>query len=203
VYADQSIETLAHMVMAQARELGDAATTMGRILRIYAFGEREEITFVSYSYDAIGNMVKTMDALGNTKHFYYDGHLLTQLTNQSGLNFYWEYQGSGDDAKCVHTWGDGGVLEYWTHYEEGITITKDSLGHSTEYHYDADRLIHKIIDANGGVTRQVYNEHGELAVLTNPEGLSVKRIYNDWGKPVQLINENDFELLSISCVDHV
>jgi hypothetical protein len=30
VYADQSIETLAHMVMAQARELGDAATTMRR-----------------------------------------------------------------------------------------------------------------------------------------------------------------------------
>jgi YD repeat-containing protein len=117
--------------------------------------------------------------------------LLVKLTNQSGLNFYWEYEGRGHEARCIHTWGDGGILEYWTQYEEGKTATRNSLGHTTEYYYDAKKLIHKITDANGGVTRQLYNEYDELVCVTNPEGLSVKYVYNRWGKLTRQVNEND------------
>lgn len=163
---------------------------LGHITRIYTETGDHEITLIAYEYDAAGNMVHNEDAAGAKKSFYYDGHLLVQLTNQSGMNFYWEYEGRGDEAKCIHTWGDGNVLEYWTQYEEGKTTTRNSLGHVTEYYHDAQSLIYKIIDANGGITHQVYNHFEELAVVVNPEGGSTQFHYNGYGKLAKLVNAN-------------
>jgi RHS repeat-associated protein len=164
---------------------------LGRVTRLYTNTAGKEINLIEYSYDANGNMVKTNDVAGAEKHFIYDDHLLVQLTNQSGMSFYWEYEGKGDDAKCIHTWGDEGVLEYWLQHEEGHTVTRNSLGHVTEFFYDAKKLIYKIIDANGGITRQTYNMFEELAVVVNPEGGSVQYQYNNFGLPVKIVNENE------------
>ncbi len=163
---------------------------LGHILRIYLQKENAERTLIEYTYDAAGNLAGTTDAAGAKKYFYYDGHLMVKLTNQSGLSFYWEYEGKGDDARCIHTWGDGGVLEYWTQYEEGKTTTRNSLGHTSEYFYDERKLIYKIIDENGGITHQVYNHFEELAVTVNPEGGSRQYFYNAFGKISKLVNEN-------------
>lgn len=163
---------------------------MGRILKIYTHADKQEVCLIEYAYDAAGNLVKVTDGLGGSKQFYYEGHLLVRLTNQSGLNFYWEYEGKGDDARCVHTWGDGGVLEYWFEYEEGRTVDRNSLSHVTEHYYNKELLIYKIIDANGGVTHQSYNEYSELELIVNPEGHSIKCRYNMWGKLIEFVNEN-------------
>ncbi|ANH81768.1 hypothetical protein A8C56_12945 [Niabella ginsenosidivorans] len=163
---------------------------LGRITRIYTVLEDREVNFIQYSYDAAGNMVKTLDVIGAEKHFYYEGHLLAQLTNQSGMNFYWEYEGKGDDARCIHTWGDEGVLEYWAEYKDGVTVTRNSLGHTAEYYYHPNRLIYKIVDENGGITRQSWNKFRELEITINPEGGVVKYDYNEYGKLVAVTNEN-------------
>ena len=105
----------------------------GRIVCIQINANHKTINLVQYVYDAAGNMCQTADALGARKYFYYEGHLMVKLTNQSGTNFYWEYEGKADAAKCIHAWGDGGVLEYWTQYADGHTSTRNSLGHTTEY----------------------------------------------------------------------
>lgn len=163
----------------------------GRILRIYTEENGEQVNHVRYRYDDAGNLIETIDALDVSKHFYYQGHLLVRLTNQSGMNFYWEYEGLGEEARCLHTWGDGGVLEYWFQYEEGKTIDRNSLGHLSEHYYDERMLVYKIIDANGGVTYQTYNEYNELELVVDPEGNSVKCEYNHWGKVIKSVNEND------------
>lgn len=182
---------LVEMIDSSKRRLMVEGDEMGRILRIYSIVKEEEISHISYRYDVNGNLVETRDALNATKHFHYDGHLLIQLTNQSGLNFYWEYEGRGDDARCVHTWGDGGVLEYWFEYEEGKTVDRNSLGHLSEHYYDERMLVYKMIDANGGVTYQTYNEYNELELMVNPEGHSTRYEYNNWGKVARYINENE------------
>ena len=173
------------------RNIDVESDELGRIVKLSLSANGSVINLIQYRYDAAGNMVQTEDAAGAVKHFHYDDHLLVKLTNQSGMSFYWEYEGRGDDARCIHTWGDEGILEYWTQYEEGHTITRNSLGHTTEYFYDNQKLIYKIIDANGGVTRQVYNEYGELQVIINPEGGSVQYQYNHFGKVIKRINENE------------
>jgi RHS repeat-associated protein len=151
----------------------------------------EEINLVQYQYDAAGNMIKTLDAKEVSKDFFYEAHLLVKLRNQSGMHFYWEYEGKGNDAKCIHTWGDESILEYWLQYEEGKTTARNSLGHATEYFYDDSKLIYKIVDANGGVTHQTYNDYDELASVINPEGHAQLFTYNDFGKLVKLVNENE------------
>lgn len=168
----------------------------GRVLRVYTIAGNRRINFIQYSYDAAGNMVSNEDVLGAVKRFEYDGHLLVRLTNQSNHSFYWEYEGKGEEARCIHTWGDGGILEYWTDYKQnedgsGSTVTRNSLGHETAYFYDNRKLIYKITDANGGITRQVYNQYQDLEVLVNPEGGTVQYQYNGYGKIIRVVNEND------------
>ena len=74
---------------------------------------------MGYGYDKSGNMASTEDALGTVKRFRYEGHQLVELTNQSGMSFHWEYDGKGGSARCVHTWGDGGVMEHHVEYGGG------------------------------------------------------------------------------------
>ncbi|NAW50031.1 RHS repeat protein, partial [Elizabethkingia argentiflava] len=162
----------------------------GYITRLYTDTESRSIVLVEYAYDDKGNMVYVKDVGGAEKHFHYKGHLLVQLTNQTGQSFYWEYQGIGDEAKCIHTWGDGGVLEYWTQYLPGHTITRNGLGHTSHYFYDENHLIYKIIDENQGITHQSYNQYQELEVVVDPEGLSQKYQYNRFGMLRKLENEN-------------
>ncbi|MCH5599232.1 hypothetical protein [Niabella ginsengisoli] len=169
---------------------------MGRVQRVYTIADNRRINFIQYQYDAAGNMIGTEDVMGAVKRFEYEDHLLIKLTNQSNHSFYWEYEGKGDAARCIHTWGDEGVLEYWSAYKQnedgsGVTTARDSLGHETEYHYDSSKLIYKIIDANGGITRQIYNQYQELEVLVNPEGGTVQYQYNLFGKIGRITNEND------------
>jgi YD repeat-containing protein len=166
----------------------------GHITCISARNGGERIDLIRYRYDDAGNMVETIDANGVSKRFEYSGHLLSKLTNQSGMSFYWEYEGMGDNARCVHTWGDNGVhdrvLEYRFEYGEGVTHVTDVLGNKEEYRYDENKLIYRIIDAGGGVTHQLYNSFQELEVVVNPEGLATKTVFNEYGKVMQSIDEN-------------
>ncbi|MFJ1382450.1 DUF6531 domain-containing protein [Capnocytophaga canimorsus] len=165
-------------------------TQEGFITRIYTFANGKEIDLIQYRYDELGNLIYVKDVIGAEKHFEYQGHLLVKLTNQTGQSFHWEYQGKGDDARCVHTWGDGGVLDYKTTYLQGHTITRNSYGATTHYFYDERKLIYKIINENGGVTHQHYNAFEELEFITDPEGLTEKYFYNDFGKLISIENAN-------------
>lgn len=106
------------------------------------------------------------------------------------MSFHWEYEGNGENARCIHTWGDGGVMEYYIHYGKGTTRIRNGENAVTEYFYGSDKLIYKIIDANGGITRYRYNASEELEVIVNPEGYTRKTIYNDFGFPIRITNEN-------------
>lgn len=157
-----------------------------RISCIYSIVDNERINFIRYKIDTDDNLVKVTDANTVSKHFYYDEHLLVKLTNQSGLSFYWEYEGKGDYAKCVHTWGDEGILEYWTQYEDGKTIVTNSLGHTTIYYYDENKLIYRITDAKGGETYQLYNALQYLEMVTDPLGNTTKYKYDLFGNVISI-----------------
>ncbi|MEJ5054701.1 DUF6531 domain-containing protein, partial [Sphingobacterium sp. MYb382] len=161
----------------------------GRITKLHTQGEQQKsVTLVAYTYDELGNMTSVKDIAVAQKHFYYAGHLLVKLTNQTGQSFHWEYEGHGDEAKCIHTWGDGGILDYWTVYNDGHTITRNSLGHTAHYFYDEKHLIYKIIDENGGITHQYYNPYQELELSVDGEGLTQKFEYNSHGKLTKVEN---------------
>lgn len=182
---------LAEIISSRGETLKVDTDDLGRVLCVSMHQGGEEVKLVRYRYDDKGDMVETIDPLDVSKHFVYgDGHLLVQLTNQSGMSFHWEYEGKGEKARCIHTWGDGGVMEYFFEYKKGYTRARNGEGAITEYYYKSDKLVYKIVDANGGITRQHYNEYQELEVLVNPEGYSRKTQYNEHGQPAQITDEN-------------
>ncbi|MCQ5233645.1 hypothetical protein, partial [Phocaeicola vulgatus] len=80
--------------------------------------------------------------------------------------------------------------EYFIRYGKGYTHIRNGENAETEYYYGEDRLIYKIVDANGGITRHQYNSFQELEVTVNPEGYSRKTSYNEFGQPVRITDEN-------------
>ncbi|MBS0028071.1 DUF6531 domain-containing protein [Chitinophaga sp. 22321] len=181
---------LRQIVDSSHRILQVTTDEQGRIESIDTRNAATVVHLVRYTYDDDANLSSTTNAVNAHKQFFYHGHLLVKLTNQSGLSFYWKYEGSGDNARCVHTWGDGGVLEYHARYENGKTTATNSLGHTTTYFYDESNLIYKIINDQGGVTLQQYNESGELVVVVDPEGITEKIDYDEYGKVNKQINGN-------------
>ena len=181
---------LQQIIDSSNRLLTVTTDEQGRIERVQTRHGANIINLVRYSYDEDGNLSSTTNALDVSKYFFYRKHLLVQLTNQSGLSFYWEYEGAGDDARCIHTWGDNGLLEYHTRYGEGKTTATNSLGYTTTYYYDERKLIYKTIDGNGGVTLQQYNEFEELAVVVDPEGIATKYAYDEYGKVIKETDGN-------------
>ena len=81
-------------------------------------------------------------------------------------------------------------MEYFIRYGKGYTHIRNGENAETEYHYGEDKLIYKIVDANGGITRRQYNSFQELEVTVNPEGYTRKTAYNEFGQPVRITDEN-------------
>ena len=182
---------LAGIISSRGEFLKVETDESGRVLCVSVNQDGEEVKLVRYRYDDRGDMVETIDALDVSKHFVYSGgHLLVQLTNQGGMSFHWEYEGKGENTRCVHTWGDGGVMEYFIRYGKGYTHIRNGENAETEYYYGEDKLIYKIVDANGGITRHQYNSFQELEVTVNPEGYTRKTAYNEFGQPVRITDEN-------------
>ena len=59
-----------------------------------------------YLHDSEGDLVRVFDSLGASWRFEYAAHLLTRETQRTGLSFYFAYDGLGEDAWCIRTWGD-------------------------------------------------------------------------------------------------
>lgn len=178
------------IIDSKGRRLNVENDSAGRVTSVWVREGGTSRNLVRYRYDEAGDMIETKNALGVAKTFKYEDHRLIQLTNQSGMGFYWEYKGKGDDAKCIHAWGDGGIMEYFLDYAPGMTHTRNGENAETTYYYDSRHLIYKIVDANGGVTRQSYNEFEELELVVNPEGFSTKNKYDEHGNLIQRIDEN-------------
>ena len=112
-----------------------------------------------YAYDEHGDLVQVTDSLGNPWRFGYATHLLTAETDRNGLSFYFQYDGLGEDARCVRTWGDDGVHDHVLVYDKGnrVTFVTDSRGFSTRYSMNLVGLVEEIVDPLGGTTRYEYD----------------------------------------------
>ncbi len=142
-----------------------------------------------YGYNEQGLLSEVTDTLGARKTFEYNEHrLLCHLKNQLGGNFYWEYERHREHWRCIHTWGDGGMLEYHAQYLPGKTLATDSLGHTTTYEYNAQNLVTRIIDPEGGIQLFFYDDCEHLILSVDPLGESTKYSYDDRGR---LVSQTD------------
>jgi len=137
-----------------------------------------------YAYDDHGDLVHATDALGQSYSYDYRTHLLTRETNRNGLSFYFAYDGFGEDAYCVRTWGDGGIYDHLITYDKAgrVTLVKNSLGFTTSYFMNAVGLVTKVIDPLGSTTKYAYHEPSlQRASLTDPAGAATAWEYDARG----------------------
>jgi RHS repeat-associated protein len=165
-----------------------------------------------YEYDDAGDLVAAVDALGQRFTYAYETHLLTRETNRNGLSFYFAYDGFGEDAHCVRTWGDGGIYDHLISYDKvgKATFVKNSLGFNTSYYMNAVGLVTKVIDPLGNTTQYEYHEpslqrskevdptgattaweydaRGDCTRITYPDGAEVRIEYDARQLPVSAID---------------
>jgi RHS repeat-associated protein len=114
--------------------------------------------------------------------------LLSQETFKNGLSFYFEYAGSGPEARCTRTWGDEGIYDHKLDYnfETRRTVVTNSLGYATTYLGNENGLVVEVLDARGGVTQTQYNEFNELLSQNDPLGRKTFYTYDERGNCLQL-----------------
>jgi RHS repeat-associated protein len=179
---------LVQIVDSAKRQFAVQCDEAGRILTIstaHPTEPRQRVTLVTYSYNSRGELMSAADALEQVAAYQYQGKLLVRETLKNGLSFYFEYQGWGPEARCVHTWGDEGIYDHHLVYDLGNrrTVVTNSLGYATTYLGNENGLVMQVQDARGGVTRTEYNEYNELRKETNPLGHTSTYTYDERGNP--------------------
>jgi RHS repeat-associated protein len=135
---------------------------------------------VNFTYDSEGRLTNATDRGLVPWRYAYDQDLLIRETNRNGLSFHFEYKGDGREARCVHTWGDGGIYERWIDYdrESKVTIVENSLKARTTFYFNELDLPVRVVDALGGEERFSYGSNGELLTVTDQIGRETKYLYN-------------------------
>lgn len=142
---------------------------------------------LKYVYGASGDMVEVVDAAGHSWKFEYQGHLLVQESDRTGLSFYFQYDGLGAAARCVRTWGDGGIYDHLISYDvqKRKTVVENSLGAVTVYQMDELGMVVKVIDPHGAVSEYAYDENcGDLAKEVDALGHERLTNYDEKGNVV-------------------
>lgn len=180
--------------------------TAHRIIKVAVKHGNVHQTLVRYDYNEEGDLVTITDALDQAVHIAYEQHRMVRKQDRNGQCFYWEYDAQG---RCIHTWGDGGVLEGFIEYHHQYNVVTNSLGETTTYFFDENNLciqetdhygnhyyteytddfdVYRTIDEEGHITGYVYNERGLVKEKQLPDGNSVQYNYNNYNQLTLGIN---------------
>jgi RHS repeat-associated protein len=174
------IEDCAGRIVKLEHESGRLA----RVLLPHPDVEGEWLPHAEYRYSAVGQLIEVRDAYGNPAKYDYDGGLLVQRTDRNGFSFYWCYDGRGAAARCVRTWGDGGIYNQKLDYDpaNGITLLTDSYDNKTMYKMNALGAVIEVMDPLGGKTIKEYDDALQLVAETDPLGQVTRYDYGPRGQ---------------------
>ena len=148
------------------------------------------LTLVKYSYDKLQNLVEVVDVNGAKSSIHYKEHLMVKRVTKNGDTFHWEYDDTEENARCLHTWGDNGLLEGRFKYHDDRTVYTNSLGDVEVFYFDRKKRLTKYVDANKAVTLYTYNVHGELESIVEPDGETTNYTYNVFGQLTEVVQAN-------------
>jgi RHS repeat-associated protein len=175
--------SLQEITDSAGRQLRVKTDREGRITQVDLLIDYEtRETLVSYAYNTEGDMTEITDALGQTTRMVYGNHLMTSKTDRNGQTFYWEYDGAKPKSRCIHTLGDGRLLEGRIKYHDGYNLVTDSLGNTTRYEYTPDFRITSVTDPLGATTLTDFTPEGDIMREIDPAGNITGYAYDDRGQ---------------------
>ncbi|NVB36762.1 RHS domain-containing protein [Pseudenhygromyxa sp. WMMC2535] len=143
-----------------------------------------------FRYDAAGDLVEVVDALGHSWRYAYEGHLLVQETNRAGLSFFFQYDGVGALSKCVRTWGDNGIYDHLISYDQNNrkTLVEDSRGELTIYTFNERNQVVQVMDPLGNTTRYDYHpDSGGEILRVDALGAEHRQRFDEHGNAVEFV----------------
>ncbi|PSU34144.1 RHS repeat-associated core domain-containing protein [Photobacterium lutimaris] len=183
----------------------------GRLIRISARGNRQlecrydaggnlievlgkgaaaqaSLSLSSYEYDVTGDLTRATNRQQHIEHYWYDGHLLRQRQRASGFSHYFEWSGSGPQARCLAQWGDGGHYCYRFEYDEinYTSVSTDSLGNTWRYEHNAQGLLTRKVSPKGNIWRFSYDSLSRKVAEIMPDGAVTHYRYNENGQLSEL-----------------
>jgi RHS repeat-associated protein len=149
----------------------------------------QSINLMSFDYNPAGDLVNAVNRTNVALKYFYEDHLMIRETKRSGLSFYFQYLGEGNQARCYHTWGDEKIYERWLAYypEKSMTKVLDGLGGSSFYHFNEFDQPTKIYDALGGISKFEYGNAGQLVSEIDEIGRTRTYIYDESFNCVELM----------------
>ncbi|MEW4211594.1 DNRLRE domain-containing protein [Priestia megaterium] len=145
----------------------------------------------TYNYDANGKMNSISDASGRTISLAYTGNYISTITYQNQVT---TFTYTNDQLTAVKT-PNGRVYKYG--YENGkLRFVYDpndipSKPSVTEYVYDTNGKLVKVIDTLKKATTIAYNTDTDEVTVTNPKGSKDVYSYNEDGNPTKTVEDAD------------
>ncbi|MFV8756503.1 DUF6531 domain-containing protein [Nannocystaceae bacterium ST9] len=143
-----------------------------------------------YRYDDDGDLVEVEDSLAHKWHYEYRGHLLVQEIDRAGLSFYFQYDDTGANSKCIRTWGDGGIYDHVITYDvpNHKTFVENSCGEVTIYQTNVRNQVVAVTNALGQTTQYEYDpETGEQTLVVDPLGARTTQRHDHRGNLVEIV----------------
>ncbi|HDK0452693.1 TPA: DUF4329 domain-containing protein [Escherichia coli] len=188
-------------------------TPRGELAAVY---DRSNTQVRSFTYDDKyrGRMVAHRHTGRPEIRYRYDSDgRVTEQLNLAGLSYTYQYEkdrititDSLNRREVLHTAGEGGLKRVVKkeHADGSVTQSQfdavgrlraqtDAAGRTTEYSPDVvTGLITRITTPDGRASAFYYNHHSQLTSATGPDGLEIRREYDEWGN--QLNEENPHQL---------
>src|SRR5262249_32828732 len=137
--------------------------------------------FLTYNYNAAGDLISVTDAVNNTTTFSYDAtHLLTNIFDPRGVQ---ALRSTYDaDGRLLSTTDANGNTTTFTHdvAANHETVT-DRRGNATLYEYDDDGNVVRKTDALGKVTSATFDANDNQLTRTDALGRVATFTYDAFG----------------------
>ena len=164
----------------------------GRIVEISRTDGHARATLISYAYDLAGDLIAARNAGGAAFLYAYGQALLIRETRRSGLSFYfeWDDPARGADARCVRTWGDGGIYAREIVYDShnASSTARNGKNHIERYFWDQRGLVTRSITPLGHESRSEYNRFGECESRTDANGRTERNRHDEFGRLIAHTN---------------
>ena len=150
-------------------------------------------TQVTYRYNAAGQLISASNALEETEHYRYDAqHVIQERQLAGGAAFYWQWQHTGKQARCIRHWANFGQMDATYEWDDQGSVTvKNRDGSQQVYVHDDNARLVSQIDPDGAEHQKAYDDKGRLIAEKDPLGAVTEYQYNEAGQLTALIPPTD------------
>ncbi len=146
----------------------------------------ERVTLMRYEYSVRGELCRVINRANECmRSFDYNpAGLIAHQTYAGTLESWFEYTGSGADAKVAKHWDNVG--QRWTFdYQKHYTTVVEHDGRSSIYHIDSQKRLVAYTDPLGQTTHFGLDRAGNMRAVIDPAGNVTETVFDERGNPVE------------------